>query len=154
VVGPPLILSLRKLVHVGGVLLVPIALYNQYMAPALAMLATLLFIAVERQKFRVVPDLIRHLYHGHELDAIAYEPLAYFLSLIALPALSLVFMPLACYTGIIAMTVGDGVAAMVGLRLRWPRPPYTRKTLSDSLAGFIAAAAALVCAVIVSVALG
>ena len=136
----PFLASLRKLIHVGGVLFVPLALYNQYIALALAMLATLLFIVAERQKLRVVPHFFRSLYRGHELDAIAYEPLAYILSLDALLALSLVYMPLACYMGIIVMTVGDGVAAIVGLRLRWPRLPYTRKTLSGSLAGFVAAA--------------
>ena len=137
----PFLASLRKLIHVGGVLFVPLALYNQYIALALAVLATILFVALERQKLRVVPRFFRHLYRGHELDAIAYEPLAYFLSIVALLALSLAFAPLACYVGIVVMTVGDGVAAIVGLRLRWPRLPHARKTLSGSLAGFIAAAA-------------
>ncbi len=131
----PVIASLRKLVHIGGALFVPLALYNQYLALALAVLATLVFIIFERQKRRFVPGFFRHLYREHELGTVAYEPLAYLLSIIALLALSLVFMPLACYVAIIVMTVGDGFAALVGRAMHGPRLPYSRKTWYGSFAG-------------------
>jgi dolichol kinase len=73
---------------------------------------------------------------------VAYEPLAYLLSIVALLALALVFMPLACYVAIVVMTVGDGFAALVGRWLHGPRLPYSRKTWYGSIAGFIIAGAA------------
>jgi dolichol kinase len=142
VVRLPFFASLRKLVHVGGALFVPLALYSQYLALALAVLATLVFIVFERQKRRFVPGFFRHLYRERELGTVAYEPLAYLLSIIALLALSLVFMPLACYVAIVVMTVGDGFAALVGRSLHGPRLPYSGKTLYGSLAGFVIAGAA------------
>jgi dolichol kinase len=139
VVRLPFFASLRKLVHVGGALFVPLALYNQYLALALAVLATLVFIIFERQKRRLVPGFFRHLYREHELSTVAYEPLTYLLSIMALIALSLVFMPLACYVAIVVMTVGDGFAALVGRAMHGPKLPYSRKTWYGSFAGIIIA---------------
>lgn len=133
---------LRKLLHIGGVLFVPVALYNQYLALALAFLGLLLFIIFERQKGRMVPKLFRHLYRERELGTVAMEPLAYLLSIIALLAVSTIFMPEACYVAIVAMTVGDGVAGLAGRAMRGPRLPYSHKTLYGSLAGLIVAALA------------
>jgi dolichol kinase len=142
VVRLPFFASLRKLVHVGGALFVPLALYNQYLALALAVLVTLVFIVFERQKRRFVPGFFRHLYRERELGTVAYEPLAYLLSIIALLAISLVFMPLACYVAIVVMTVGDGFAALAGRAVNGPKLPYSRKTCYGSLAGLIIAGAA------------
>ena len=133
--------SLRKLVHVAGVLFVPIALYDQYIALALAVLVTLVFIVFERQKRRMMPRFFRLIYRDHELSTVAYEPLAYLLSIVVLLALSLAFSPAACYVAIVVMTVGDGVAAMAGPRLRGPRWPGSMKTLAGSFAGIVVAAA-------------
>ena len=120
----------------------PLAFFNQYVALAAAVLGTLLFIVLERQKRRIMPGFLRYFYRDHELGTVAYEPLAYLLSIVALLALSIVFMPEACYVAIVVMTVGDGLAALIGRRLRGPKLPYSRKTLYGSLAGFILAAAA------------
>jgi dolichol kinase len=132
---------LRKLIHISGGLFVPLALYNQYLALALAVMGTLVFIIFERQKSRVVPAFFRHLYRDHELGTVAYEPLAYLLSIMALLALSLVFMPFACYVAILVMTVGDGIAALVGRSLHGPKLPYSHKTWYGSIAGIIVAGA-------------
>jgi dolichol kinase len=107
-----------------------------------AVLAALVFILCERQKRRFMPGFFRHLYREQELGTVAYEPLAYLLSIIALLALSLVFMPLACYVAIVVMAVGDGFAALVGRAVRGPKLPYSHKTWYGSLAGFIIAGAA------------
>ncbi len=133
---------LRKLLHIGGVLFVPVAIYNRYLALALAFLCLLLFIFFERQKRRVVPPFFRHMYREREFSTVAMEPLAYLLSIIALLALSLVFMPEACYVAIVVMTVGDGIAGLAGRAMKGPRLPYSGKTLYGSLAGFIIAAVA------------
>lgn len=137
----PAITSLRKLVHIGGVLFVPLALYNRYLALALAVAGLLVFIVIERQKRRIVPRFFRHLYREHELGTVAYDPLAYLLSIIALLALSLVFMPEACYVAIVVMTVGDGFAALAGQWLHGPRLSHSHKTWYGSFIGFILAAA-------------
>ena len=106
------------------------------------MLAAFIFIVFERQKRRMMPGFFRLLYREHELGTIAYEPLAYLLSIVALLALSLVFMPQACYVAIVAMTVGDGIAALVGRSIQGPELPGSRKTWYGSLAGLVVAAAA------------
>jgi dolichol kinase len=133
--------SLRKLVHIGGALFVPLAIYNQYLALALAVLGIFVFVVCEWLKCRTAPQFFRCLYRDHELDTVAYEPLGYLLSITALLALSIIFMPEACYVAIIVMTVGDGFATMVGRSMQGPRLPYSRKTWYGSLAGFILAAA-------------
>jgi dolichol kinase len=138
----PLVTPFRKIIHIGGVLFVPVAMYNRYLALALAFLGLLLFIFFERQKRRVVPGFFRHLYRERELGTVAMEPLAYLLSIIALLALSTVFVPEACYVAIIVMTLGDGVAGLAGRAMNGPRLPYSRKTVYGTLAGFIAAAVA------------
>lgn len=138
----PPVTPLRKLIHIGGVLFVPVALYNQYLALALAVLGLFFFIIFERQKRRVVPRFFRHLYRERELGTVAMEPLAYLLSIIALLTLSFIVIPAACYMAIIVMTVGDGIASLAGVAMRGPRLPYSRKTLCGSLAGFVAAVAA------------
>jgi len=89
-----------------------------------------------------VPRFFRHLYRERELGTVAYDPLAYLLSIIALLALSLVFMPEACYVAIVVMTVGDGFAALAGRHLHGPRLPHSHKTWYGSLVGFVLAAAA------------
>ncbi|MGA9139640.1 MAG: hypothetical protein WBZ29_05420 [Methanocella sp.] len=120
----------------------PVAIYNKYLALALAFLSLLLFIVFERQKRRAVPRFFRHLYREREFGTVAMEPLAYLLSIIALLALSTVFMPEACYVAIVVMTVGDGVAGLAGRAMKGPRLPYSNKTLYGSLAGFLVAAGA------------
>jgi Dolichol kinase len=133
------IASFRKLVHIGGALFVPLALYNQYLALVLAVLGTTLFIIFEQLKGRIAPGFFRHLYRDRELGGVAYEPLAYLLSIVALLALSLVFMPLACYVAIIVMTIGDGIASLVGQAMQGPKLPRSHKTWAGSLAGAIVA---------------
>jgi len=142
VVRLPFFASLRKLVHVGGSLFVPLAIYNQYLALAFAVLATLVFIVFEWQKRRFVPGFFRHLYRERELGTVACEPLAYLLSIVALLGLSLVFMPLVCYVAIVVMTVGDGFAAIVGRTMQGPPLPYSCKTWYGTLAGIIISGAA------------
>ncbi|OPY29498.1 MAG: hypothetical protein A4E28_00815 [Methanocella sp. PtaU1.Bin125] len=141
VARPPVAL-LRKLIHIGGGLFVPVALLSQYIALALALLGLFLFIILERQKRGAVPELFRHLYRDNERESVAMEPLAYLLAIIALLALSIVFMPGACYVAILVMTVGDGVATLAGKAVGGPGLPGSRKTLAGSLAGLVAAAAA------------
>lgn len=141
VARPPATLP-RKLIHIGGGLFVPVALFNRYLALALALLGLFLFVVLERQKRGAFPELFRRLYRDNERESVAMEPLAYLLAIIALLALSVVFMPAACYVALIVMTVGDGVASVAGRALKGPQLPYSHKTLSGSLAGLIAAAAA------------
>jgi dolichol kinase len=133
---------LRKLAHLGGVLFVPVAIYSQYLALALALLGLALFVALERLKDSSLPGIAKLLYRDHELGGTALEPLAYLLSIVALLALSLVFSPPACYTAIIVMTAGDGIASVAGKAVRSPGLPGSRKTVAGTLSGFAAAAAA------------
>lgn len=134
-------ISLRKLAHIGGALFVPLALYNQYLALAAAILCLIFFIFLEHLKKKFIPKFLRLLYRDQELGYMALEPLSYFLSIIALLALANVLMPAACYVAIIVMTVGDGFASVIGKSVSSPGLPYSRKTYAGTISGFIMAAA-------------
>ena len=132
--------SLRKLVHMGGVLFVPLAMFNQYLALGMAVLGIGAFFALEFVKRRLDPKLMGLLYRNGELKGTAMEPLAYLLAITLLLAISLLFMPKACYVAIVVLTLGDGVATIVGKAIRGPKLPKTEKTWSGMLSGIIVSA--------------
>jgi hypothetical protein len=97
---------LRKLVHVGGVLFVPVAMLSPSLALGLALLGILLFFVVDYLKGRVDRRVSGLLYRENELRGQATEPLTYLLAIAALLAIALVFSPYACYAAIVVLTVG------------------------------------------------
>lgn len=134
--------SLRKLVHMGGVLFVPLAMYNRYLALGMAILGIGAFFLLELLKRKLDPELTGLLYRKGEMTGTAMEPLAYLLAITLLLAISLLYLPEACYVGIIVLTLGDGVATIAGKTIGGPKLPFTEKTWSGMLAGIIIAAAA------------
>ena len=132
--------SLRKLVHIGGVLFVPLAMYNQYLSLGMAMLGIVAFFLLELLKRKLDPKYAKLLYRNGEMSGTAIEPLIYLLAIAALLAISLMFSPEACYVGIIVLTVGDGAATLAGKAIRGPKLPYSEKTWSGLLTGLILSA--------------
>jgi len=135
-----LMFSLRKLVHIGGVLFVPLAIYNQYLAFGMAILGIVAFFLLEMLKRKLDPKYSKLLYRNGEMSGTAIEPLTYLLAITVLLAISLVFVPEACYVGIIVLTVGDGAATLAGKAIRGPKLPFCEKTWSGLLTGLILSA--------------
>ncbi|CAJ37011.1 phosphatidate cytidylyltransferase [Methanocella arvoryzae] len=134
--------SLRKLVHMGGVLFVPLAMYNRYLALGMAILGIGAFFVLELVKRKLDPKLAGLVYRKGEMSGTATEPLAYLLAITLLLAISLLFMPEACDAAIIVLTLGDGVATLAGRAIGGPKLPCTKKTWSGMLAGIIIAGSA------------
>lgn len=134
--------SLRKLVHMGGVLFVPLAMYNRYLALGMAILGIGAFFLLELLKRKLDPKLAGLVYRNGEMTGTAMEPLAYLLAITLLLAISLLFRPEICYVAIIVLTLGDGVATLAGKTIGGPKLPFTEKTWSGMLAGVIIAGAA------------
>jgi dolichol kinase len=133
--------SLRKLVHMGGVLFVPLAMFNQYLALGMAVLGIGAFFILELLKRKLDPKLAGLLYRTGEMSGTAMEPLAYLLAITLLLAISLLYLPQACYVAIIVLTLGDGVATIAGRAIGGPKLPRTEKTWSGMLSGMIVSAA-------------
>lgn len=134
--------QLRKLVHIGGALFVPVALFSPYLAVGLAILGIIAFALLELIKLKLDPATMRLLYRKGEMGGFAVEPMAYLVSIASLLSVSLFFMPKVCYVAILTLTIGDGLATIAGKYLGGPRLPRCEKTWSGTLSGFAASAAA------------
>ncbi len=135
-----MILQLRKLVHVSGAAFAFMALFDPYLAVACIAAGIIAFFGLEASRQRIKLPLLPSLYRDSELAGRAYEPLLYLLSIALLLMLSLVFMPSACYAAIIVLTIGDGVAGIVGRAFGKRKLPHSDKTWLGSLSGLAMAA--------------
>ena len=135
-----MILQLRKLVHVSGAAFAFIAWFNPYVAVAGIAAGIVAFFGLEASRTRIKLPLLSSLYRDSELAGHAYEPLLYLISIAALLVLSLFFMPSACYAAIIILTIGDGVAGIVGRAFGKQKLPHSNKTWLGSLSGLALAA--------------
>lgn len=135
-----MILELRKLVHVSGAAFAFIAWLNPYVAVAGIAAGIVAFFGLEASRQRIKIPFLPALYRDSELSGPAYEPLLYLLSIASLLVLSLFFMPSACYAAIIVLTIGDGVAGIVGRAFGKRKLPHSNKTWLGSLSGLAMAA--------------
>ncbi len=130
---------LRKIIHIGGVLLPFIAyFYGQLPAIGLLVLGLIGLLLLE-----VIKSKIKHtsfamsIWKSRELDNFALDPFLYFISALLLLLLSYRIEPELCYVAIVVLSVGDSMAALVGFFGRI----YLRgssKTLEGTVAGFAA----------------
>jgi len=134
--------SLRKVVHIAGVLFVPIALYHPFLAVGLSLLGIIAFFLVDAVKARLDIRIVGLFYREGEMSGTALEPLAYLVSIAILLTLSLVYMPMACYVAIIVLTLGDGISSLAGKTIGGPRLAFSEKTWSGTLGGFAVCAIA------------
>ena len=101
----------------------------------------IVFLALEALRRRADLPFASVLYRDSEKKGIASEPLLYLLCIAALLALSMVFDAGVCLAAIIVLTVGDGVAGIIGRAFGRNRLPQSKKTWEGSLSGFVAASA-------------
>ncbi len=135
-------MQLRKLVHLSGAVFPAIAWFSPFLAIMAITAGVVAFIAMEAIKHSPAAAWTSLLYRDGENDGIAYEPLLYLLSIASLLVVSVFFLPPACYAAIVVLTIGDGVAGMVGKAVGKHRLPGSNKTLEGTAAGLIAASAA------------
>ncbi len=131
----------RKLVHISGAAFAFFALFSRPLSLLLALASILAFFTLEALRRRADLPIISALYRDSEKRGIASEPLLYLLCIATLLAASLVFDPGVCLATIVVLTVGDGIAGIVGRALGKHRLPQSKKTWEGSLSGFIAASA-------------
>lgn len=134
-------MQLRKLVHLSGAAFAFIALFSPYLALVAVGAGIAAFLALEGVKGGIHVPLLSSLYRDGERAGIAYEPLFYLASIASLLLISLSYFPPACDAAIIVLTVGDGLASMVGRAFGKYRLPHSEKTLEGTLSGFAVAAA-------------
>ena len=136
----PKYLPLRKVVHIGGVVVPIIAVVcgNIY-AISLVSYFMIMFLFMELLKTKIqIPAALRPLWKDTEYKGFATDPFLYFAFILLLLFLSFFFDEGICYATIVVLTVGDGISTVVGVRgKRHLRD--TTKTVEGAVAGTIAA---------------
>ncbi len=134
-------LPLRKIVHIGGVVIPIIAVViGKIYAITLISYFMLIFLFMELLKTKIqIPAALHPLWKDNEYKGFATDPFLYFGFILLLLLLSFYFDEGICYASIVVLTVGDGVSTVVGVHgKRYFRD--TTKTIEGAVAGTIAAA--------------
>lgn len=138
--SPRKYLPIRKLVHIGGVVVPIIAVVcGKIYAIGLISYFMLMFLFMELLKAKgKVPTAFNFLWKKHEYKDFATDPFLYFGFILLLLLLSFYFDEGICYASIVVLTVGDGISTVVGVHgKRHFRD--TTKTIEGAVAGTIAA---------------
>ncbi|HJH29771.1 MAG TPA: hypothetical protein C5S51_08790 [Methanosarcinaceae archaeon] len=133
-------LPLRKIVHIGGVVVPIIAVvFGKTYAISLVSYFMLMFLLMELLKTKVrIPAALRPLWKDNEYKGFATDPFLYFAFILLLLLLSFYFDEGICYASIVVLTVGDGISTVAGVRgKRYLRD--STKTIEGAVAGTIAA---------------
>ena len=138
--NPKKYLPLRKVVHIGGVVVPIIAVVcGKIYAISLVSYFMLMFLFMELLKTKVqIPAAFRFLWKKNEFRGFATDPFLYFAFILLLLLLSFYFDEGICYASIVVLTIGDGVSTIVGVHgKRYIRD--STKTIEGAVAGTIAA---------------
>lgn len=127
----------RKVIHLSGAVFALIALFAPLFAAACVVLGLVTFISLEIARSRMNIGPLSVLYRDYEASGCASEPLMYLLSILVLLTISLFAMPSVCYASIIVLTIGDGIASVIGKKFGRTRLPYSNKTWAGSISGFL-----------------
>jgi dolichol kinase len=134
-------MQLRKIIHIGGVLIPVIATVigkNQTMALLLSGFAVYLIIEVLKQK--IPPHILSMVYRENELKGFSIEPLSYFISVLSLLYISFFIDEKICFAAIATLAAGDGFAGVIGRKYGRHRFSFNKnKSWEGTLSGFIAA---------------
>jgi dolichol kinase len=134
-------MQLRKIIHIGGVLIPVIATVigkNQTIALVLAGFAVYLIIEVLKQK--IPQHILFMVYRENELKGFSIEPLSYFISVISLLFISFFIPEKICFAAIATLAAGDGFAGVIGRKYGRHRFSFNKnKSWEGTLSGFIAA---------------
>lgn len=134
-------MQLRKIIHIGGVLIPAVAaLIGKSETMALLLLGFAAFLVIEAFKQKISNDILSIVYRENELKDFSIEPLSYFISVLSLLYLSFFIDEKITFAAIAILAAGDGVAGVVGRRYGRHRFSFNRnKSWEGTLSGFIAA---------------
>ncbi|MBW6471073.1 MAG: hypothetical protein K0A90_07620 [Methanosarcinaceae archaeon] len=133
-------LPLRKMVHIGGVVVPMIAVvFGNIYAISLVSYFMIMFVLMELLKSKVqIPAALRPLWKDNEYKGFAKDPFLYFAAILLLLLMSFYFDEGICYASIVVLTVGDGISTVAGVHgKRYFRD--STKTIEGAVAGTIAA---------------
>lgn len=133
-------LTLRKIVHIGGVVVPIIAVIcGKIYAIGLISYFMLMFLFMELIKTKIrIHAAFRPLWKKSEFNGFAMDPFLYFISILMLLLLSFYFDEGICYASIVVLTIGDGISTVVGVHGKRYFQNST-KTVEGTVAGTIAA---------------
>ncbi|MCL7411727.1 MAG: hypothetical protein M8350_07995 [Methanosarcinaceae archaeon] len=133
-------LPLRKMVHIGGVVVPIIAVVcGKIYAISIVSYFMIIFLLMELLKSKVqILAALRPLLKDNEYKGFAADPFLYFAFILLLLLLSFYFDEGICYASIVVLTVGDGISTVAGVHgKRYYRD--SNKTIEGAVAGTIAA---------------
>ncbi|MBU4374598.1 MAG: hypothetical protein KJ714_09240 [Euryarchaeota archaeon] len=134
-------MQLRKVIHIGGVLIPVIAAFigkSQTIALVVSGLAA--FLIIEALKQKIPQGILSMVYRDNELKDFSIEPLSYFISVLSLLYLSFFIDEKICFAAIAILAAGDGFAGVVGRKYGRHRFSFNNnKSWEGTLSGFIAA---------------
>jgi dolichol kinase len=134
-------MQLRKIIHIGGVLIPVIAAIigkSQTIALLLSGFAVYLIIEVFKQK--IPQQILSMVYRENELKGFSIEPLSYFISVLSLLYISFFIPEKICFAAIAILAAGDGFAGVIGRKYGRHRFSFNKnKSWEGTLSGFIAA---------------
>ena len=134
-------MQLRKVIHIGGVL-VPVfaALIGKKETIILLLLILASFFIIEALKSKIPRDILAIFYRESELNTFSIEPLSYFISIISLLYLSFFLDEKICFASIAILAAGDGFAGVIGRKYGNHRLYFNKnKSWEGSISGFMAA---------------
>jgi len=134
-------MQVRKIIHIGGVLIPAIAaLIGKSQTIALVLSGFVVFLLIEALKQKIPQGILSMVYRENELKDFSIEPLSYFISILSLLSLSFFIDEKICFAAIAALAAGDGVAGVVGRKYGQHRFSFNKnKSWEGTLSGFIAA---------------
>lgn len=134
-------MQVRKVIHIGGVLIPVIAASTgKNLTIALVLSGFAVFLLTEALKQKIPRGILSMVYRENELKDFSIEPLSYFISVLSLLFISFFIDEKICFAAIAALAAGDGVAGVVGRRYGRHRFSFNKnKSWEGTLSGFIAA---------------
>lgn len=134
-------MQLRKVIHIGGVLIPVIsAIIGKSQTIALLLLAFVAFLLIEALKQKIPRGILSMVYRESELEDFSIEPLSYFISVLSLLYLSFFIDEKICFAAIAVLAAGDGFAGVIGRKYGRHKFSFNNnKSWEGTLSGFIAA---------------
>lgn len=134
-------MQLRKVIHIGGVLIPVISgEIGKSQTVALVVSGLAAFLIIEALKQNIPQGILSMVYRENELKDFSIEPLSYFISVLSLLYLSFFIDEKICFAAIAILAAGDGFAGVVGRKYGRHRFSFNNnKSWEGTLSGFIAA---------------
>ncbi len=134
-------MQMRKVIHIGGVLIPVIStVIGKSQTIILVLLGLVVFLSIEALKKKIPEAVLSLVYRENELKGFSIEPLSYFISVLSLLYLSFFIDEKICFAAIAILAAGDGFAGVVGRKYGRHRFSFNKnKSWEGTLSGFVAA---------------